>query len=322
LRWKSRIAYRHGEIYLDLKNREELIIGSRGSKLALWQAEWVKSRLEDLDPSIKVRIEIIKTTGDVIKDQPLSIIGGKGVFTKEIEEALLQGVIDIAVHSLKDLPTILPDGLMIAAITEREDPRDALVLQAEDKSDNASIKTLPEGATVGTSSPRRLAQLKALRPDLNIKELRGNVDTRLRKLDDGQYSAIILASAGLCRLGLHNRISASISIDEILPAVGQGALGIEVRRDDQRTIELLSKLNHTNTHLACTAERAFLRALGGGCQLPIAAHAIVEENRLTLYGLIADPTSNRIVRSNISGILSDTVRLGEALANQLNSSLL
>src|SRR5215217_6638421 len=208
-----------------------LIIGSRGSKLALWQAEQARARLQALNPQLKVHIEIIKTTGDV-KNDPLSVIGGKGVFTKELEDALLDGRIDIAVHSLKDLPTILPDELLIAAICEREDARDALVLRAG-SSENGSLLHLPHGAVVGTSSQRRLAQLKALRSDVVVRDLRGNVDTRIRKLDEGQYDAVILASAGLVRLGLQNRISARIASSEMLPAVGQGAIAIETRSDNE-----------------------------------------------------------------------------------------
>src|SRR5215813_12525174 len=203
-----------------------LVIGSRGSKLALWQAEQVRNAIELLEPESKVRIEIIKTTGDV-KNEPLTLIGGKGVFTKELEEALLDGRIDVAVHSLKDLPTILPPELTIAAICKREYPRDALVLGVEADNGYASLRKLPHRSVVGTSSQRRAAQLKALRPDIEIKDLRGNVDTRLRKLDEGQYKAVILASAGLRRLGLESRISAPIPTSEMLPAVGQGALAIE-----------------------------------------------------------------------------------------------
>src|SRR6185312_1757133 len=215
-------------------NSRALVIGSRGSKLALWQAEQARQRLLDLNPQIEVRIEIIKTTGDV-KNDPLSVIGGKGVFTKELEDALLDGRIDLAVHSLKDLPTILPEGLSIAAICEREDARDALVLRAGVK--NGSLLHLPQGAIIGTSSQRRLAQLKALRSDVVVKDLRGNVDTRVRKLDEGQYDALILASAGLIRLGLEDRISARIPIDQMLPAVGQGAIAIEIRNDNEFAVE-------------------------------------------------------------------------------------
>src|SRR5215216_804848 len=201
----------------------EIIIGSRGSKLALWQSEWVKARLEALEPGVSVRIEIIKTTGDVRLDVPLSTIGGQGAFTKELEVALLDKRIDVAVHSLKDLPTVNPEGLSITATPEREDARDALVLRSGADSDGASIQNLPAGSVVGTSSLRRIAQLKHLRPDVRVKDLRGNVDTRLRKLDSGEYDAVILASAGLRRLGFGQRISAAIAQTEMLSAVGQGS---------------------------------------------------------------------------------------------------
>ena len=222
----------------------EIVIGSRGSKLALWQSEWVKARLEALEPDVSVRIEIIKTMGDVRLDVPLSTIGGQGAFTKELEVALLDRRVDVAVHSLKDLPTVIPEGLAITATPERDDPRDALVLRAGAVSENASLRNLATGAVVGTSSLRRIAQLKHLRPDVQVKDLRGNVDTRLRKLDSGDYDALILASAGLRRLGLRERISAAIDPEEMLPAVGQGALGIETRSDDEETIALVSRLDN------------------------------------------------------------------------------
>ena len=290
-----------------------LVIGSRGSKLALWQAEQARQRLEALTPGIEIKIEIIKTTGDV-KSEPLSVIGGKGVFTKELEDALLDGRIDIAVHSLKDLPTILPDDLSVSAICEREDARDALVLRADLHDPNACLWSLPEHAVVGTSSQRRLAQLKALRRDVVIKDLRGNVDTRIRKLDEGQYDAVILASAGLLRLGLENRISAKIPIREMLPAVGQGAIAIETRSDDEFAVKTTSRLDHRATRIACLAERSFLRGLGGGCQLPIAAHAIFDRDLLVLDGLVARPDGSEIWRDRISGPPEDAEQLGSSLA--------
>jgi hydroxymethylbilane synthase len=215
------------------------------------------------------------------------------------------------------LPTIIPNGLTIAAICKREDPRDALVLHRKLEGSQTSVLSLPKGATIGTSSPRRLAQLKYLRADLIINELRGNVDTRLRKLDEGQYDALVLACAGLRRLGLENRISAALLATEMLPAVGQGALGIETRGDDEATIAAVSKLDHKFTRLACTAERAFLRSLGGGCQLPIAAHAGVREKRIRLDGLVADPQGRRIVRDRISGSLDEAEQLGTELGERL-----
>src|ERR1700752_2258527 len=256
----------------DWPMNHSIVIGSRGSKLALWQAEHVKSQLLQIDRKTEVRIEIIKTTGDV-KSDPLTLIGGKGVFTKELEDALLDGRIDLAVHSLKDLPTILPEGLSISAICEREDARDALVLRSGFEAEHASLAGLPVGAVVGTSSQRRLSQLKALRADVVVADLRGNVDTRIRKLDEGQYDAVILATAGLVRLGLQDRISARISVTEMLPAVGQGAVAIETVDHNEYAVEATRKLDHLHTRLACLAERSFLRSLGGGCQFPIAAHA-------------------------------------------------
>jgi len=293
-----------------------LVIGSRGSKLALWQAEQARERLRLLNPQIDVRIEIIKTTGDV-KNDPLSVIGGKGVFTKELEDALLDRRIDMAVHSLKDLPTILADGLSIAAICEREDARDALVLRAG--SDGGSLMDLREGAIVGTSSQRRLAQLKALRRDVEVRDLRGNVDTRIRKLDEGQYDAVILASAGLVRLGLQDRISARIAVSEMLPAVGQGAIAIETRSDNEFAVQSASRLDHRETRVACLAERAFLRGLGGGCQFPIAAHAVLDDGLLKLDGLVAKPDGSEILRHSLSGSPADPEALGSSLAAALSA---
>lgn len=293
-----------------------LVIGSRGSKLALWQAEQAKARLIELHPEIDIRVEIIKTTGDV-KTDPLSVIGGKGVFTKELEDALLDGRIDLAVHSLKDLPTILPDGLGITAICKRDDPRDALVVRDEIKARAGSILNLPEQAVVGTSSQRRVAQLKSLRGDVVVKDVRGNVDTRLRKLDEGQYDALILASAGLRRLELEDRINAAISLDEMVPAVGQGAIAIETRADDGFTVAMTSGLDHRETRLACLAERAFLRSLGGGCQFPIAGHAIIENEEMTLVGLVAMPDGSKILRDQLSGPPDNAEEIGSSLAARL-----
>lgn len=290
-----------------------LVVGSRGSKLALWQAEQARQRLQLMNPQTEVKIDIIKTTGDV-KTEPLSVIGGKGVFTKELEDALLDGRIDIAVHSLKDLPTTLPEGLSISAICKREDARDALVLRADLHDSDASLSSLPQSAVVGTSSQRRLAQLRALRADVVVKDLRGNVDTRIRKLDEGQYDAVILASAGLLRLGLEERISARIPLNEILPAVGQGAIAIEVRSDNTFAVETTSRLDHRETRLACLAERAFLRGLGGGCQLPIAAHATIDADSLNLDGLVATPDGSEIWRDRLSGPVDRAEEIGSSLA--------
>jgi hydroxymethylbilane synthase len=289
----------------------QLVIGSRGSKLALWQAEQARDALL---PQLDVRIEVIKTTGDV-KSDPLSVIGGKGVFTKELEDALLDGRIDIAVHSLKDLPTVLADGLTISAICEREDPRDALVLRAESTVD--AIENLRRGAIVGTSSQRRVAQLRSWRDDLVIEDLRGNVDTRIRKLDEGQYDAVILASAGLVRLGLQERISLRIPISRMLPAVGQGAIAIETRSDDDVAVEATGRLDHRETHVACLAERAFLRGLGGGCQLPIAGHARFEGELLKLDGLVARPDGSKRLQDSLSGSPDTAEAMGASLASTL-----
>ena len=295
----------------------KLVIGSRGSKLALKQAEWVKDKLTLLNPELEITIQIVKTTGDV-KSEPLSVIGGKGVFTKELEEALLERQIDLAVHSLKDLPTFVPDALTIAAIADREDPRDALVFGHDlGSTPIRSIADLPKNAVVGTSSQRRAAQLRLHRQDLVIKELRGNVDTRLRKLDDGQYDALILAIAGLRRLGLENRIGHPVSTEEMLPAVGQGAIGIETRVDNESAIVVTRQLEDQTTRTAVTAERAFLQALGGGCLLPIAALAVVHQDEMKLEGLVASPDGARVLRDTTLGACSDAIRLGESLAQRL-----
>lgn len=293
----------------------ELIIGSRGSKLALWQSEWVKARLESFGAA--VRIEIFKTSGDVMRDVPLALIGGQGAFTKELEVALLDRRVDIAVHSLKDLPTVTPEGLAITATPEREDPRDALVLRADADSRGASLAKLNEGAVVGTSSLRRISQLKHLRPDLSVKDLRGNVDTRLRKLDAGDYDAVILASAGLRRLGFGGRISAPIETDVMLPAVSQGALGIETRADDDETNALVSRLDNAQTRAEVLAERALLRSLGGGCQVPIAAHATVGGASIRLEGLVAALDGSQVIRDSIEGDAADAGRIGERLAARM-----
>jgi hydroxymethylbilane synthase len=294
-----------------------LVIGSRGSKLALWQSEWVRARLAELDPSVSVRIEVIKTMGDVRRDVPLSTIGGQGAFTKELEVALLDGRIDIAVHSLKDLPTVIPEGLRITATPVREDVRDALILPAGAGARASSLRDLPAGASVGTSSLRRIAQLRHLRPDVAVKDLRGNVDTRLRKLDEGEYDAIILAAAGLRRLGFAERISAPIEISEMLPAVGQGSLGVETRADAAQTNALVSRLDHAETRAAVVAERALLRHLGGGCQVPIAAHATVAGDTLRLAALVATLDGAEIIRDTLEGPAAEAERLGETLAARL-----
>lgn len=295
---------------------KRFVIGSRGSQLALAQAHWAMNTLAAAHPQIEIEIEIIKTTGDV-KADPLSQIGGKGVFTKELEDALLSRRIDLAVHSLKDLPTVLPESLTLAAISEREDPRDAMVLPAQSPLRCSKLGDLPVAAVVGTSSPRRLAQARYARPDLAVRELRGNVDTRLRKLDEGQYDCIILAAAGLRRLGLVDRITAPLATDQMVPAVGQGAIGIETRADDSQCCEFARLLNHEPTEIACRAERALLRALGGGCSLPIAAHAVVSSHGLELVGLVASRDGSQQVRDEVAGPCDQPELLGATLANRL-----
>jgi hydroxymethylbilane synthase len=284
-----------------------LSIGSRGSQLALWQARWIQVRLQGF--GVESRIEIIHTTGDKITDVALSKVGTKGLFTKEIEEALLSGVIDLAVHSLKDMPTDLPDGLTLGAIPEREDPRDAMV--------GSSLDALAPKAKVGTSSLRRAAQLRAKKPDLEIENIRGNVDTRLRKLDEGQYDAIVLASAGLRRLGLENRITELLDPEVMCPAVGQGALAVETRADGGAALEIAKRLEHRDSRIAVTAERAVLRALGGGCQVPIGAYATVDADAVHLRAIIVSPDGTEIIREHVSGPAGDAANLGRALGDRL-----
>jgi len=283
-----------------------LVIASRGSQLALWQARWVSARLTALGH--ECRIEIIKTTGDKITDVPLAKVGTKGLFTKEIEEALLDGRADLAVHSLKDLPTELPEGLVLAAVPEREDARDAVV--------GKRLADLPAGAKVGTSSLRRSAQLRKLRPDLVIESVRGNLDTRLRKLDEGQYDAILLAAAGLKRLGWGDRIAEILPAETMCSAVGQGALAIETRASGAG-FEVVQAMDHADTHAAVLAERGVLSALGGGCQVPIGAHATVEGERLDLLGVVASPGGDEVIRGAASGAASQAESLGRALGNEL-----
>ena len=284
-----------------------LTIGSRGSQLALWQARWIKGRLEEMGESC--RIEIIKTTGDKITDVPLAKVGAKGLFTKEIEEALVGGDIDLAVHSMKDLPTELPEGLAITAVPEREDPRDALI--------GRRLHDLAEGSKVGTSSLRRAAQLRALRPDLRVEPVRGNLDTRLRKLEEGRYSAIVLAAAGLKRMGWDDRIAEILSTNYMCPAVGQGALAIETRADDGPSAEVCRKLDHPATRIAVSAERALLAALGGGCQVPIGAYATLNGVELHLTAVVCTPDGDRLIRRNTSGPVDTAEALGRELADTL-----
>jgi hydroxymethylbilane synthase len=287
-----------------------LVIGSRGSKLALWQSNWVKDQLAAR--SIASRIEIIKTTGDKITDVPLAKVGTKGLFTKELEEALLAGEIDIAVHSLKDMPTELPAGCELLAVPVREDPRDAII--------GRPLQQLSIGAKVGTSSLRRTAQLMALRPDLQVTDLRGNLDTRLRKLDEGHYEAILLAAAGLERLGWATRIAERLPIDVMCPAVGQGALAIEGRADDPSVYEMLQWFDDEPTRLCVTAERTLLGALGGGCQVPIGAHARLVEDKLHMTSIVAAPDGTQIIRRDGQARPTDGKQLALDLARQLREA--
>jgi len=292
--------------------RSTLVIGTRGSQLAIWQAEWVQGQLKQIVPDVTVVLQRIQTSGDKIQDVPLAKVGGKGLFVKEIEEALLRKDIDLAVHSMKDMPAVLPDGLRIVCIPEREDPRDALLTR-----DGKTLDTLPMGARVGTSSLRRQSQLLHARPDLRIEMLRGNVDTRLRKLQENHFDAIVLAASGLMRLGWESHISECLSVDVSLPAIGQGALGIEGRTDDGFVHDVLARLEHHPTRVTVTAERALLKRLEGGCQVPIAGHAVLDGECLTLDGLVASLDGKRCVRYSLSGSMSEAESLGTKVAEEL-----
>ena len=289
-----------------------LTIGTRGSKLALWQANWVKDALTARDDGLKVDIAIIKTKGDKILDVPLAKVGGKGLFVKEIEEALLDQTVDLAVHSMKDMPAELPDGLCIGAIPRREASHDVLISRQE-----KSLADLKKGAAVGTSSLRRAAQLLNVRPDLMITPLRGNLDTRLRKLDAGEMDAIVLAAAGVKRLGLAHRISENLGDEVMLAAAGQGALCIEIRENDARTAAVVGTLDHGETRRTVLGERAFLHRMGGSCQVPIAAHGHITDGQYCLAGLVAEIDGSLILRESLAGSADDTERIGIELADRL-----
>jgi hydroxymethylbilane synthase len=283
--------------------------------LALQQSGMIKSVLEKLWPAMSVEIRIIKTTGDKITDVPLAKVGGKGLFVKEIEDALLEGSVDIAVHSMKDVPAVLPEGLAIAAVPEREDPRDALIIR------NAkNLAGLPKGAAIGTSSLRRSAQMLAIRPDFEVRTLRGNLDTRLRKLNDGLYDAIILAAAGLRRMGWQDRITEYLDPSQFIPAIGQGALGIEARSADARIAEALKPLNHLATAAAVQAERSLLNELEGGCQVPIGGHARLVGDTVELAGIVASLDGRRVFRASGSAPAREAVELGKRVAADLLGS--
>jgi len=287
-------------------------IGSRGSPLALWQANWIKDQLESRNPDIPVEIVIIKTSGDKIPDVPLAKIGGKGLFVKELEEALLRKDVDFAVHSMKDMPIKFPFALCIASVTKRENPFDALISR-----NNIKLNDLPKGAKIGTGSLRRASQLLHYRPDLNLIPLRGNVETRIKKLETEGLDAIILATAGLIRLGWGDKISEIISPEILLPAMGQGAVGIEARKHDVDNQILLADMDDENTHLALDAERAVVTQLEGGCNVPIGAFAIIEGNEMTLRGLVASLDGKTLYKKELKGDKVNAVALGNEMGNAL-----
>jgi len=293
-------------------SKNQIRIATRKSPLAMWQAEHVSARLIEAHPGLEVELVTFTTQGDKILDTPLAKIGGKGLFVKELERAMLDGEADIAVHSMKDVPVELPDGLYLPVVLKREDPRDAFV-----SNNYKDFSELPEGARLGTSSLRRQCQLKEARPDLQILDLRGNVNTRLAKLDAGDYDAIILACAGLKRLGFDERITASMSPDTSLPAIGQGAIGIECRKDDAAINNLIAVLDDPVTHICVEAERAMNERLGGGCQVPIAGFAELNDEQLQLRGLVGRTDGSEILRSAIFGQPSEAASMGTALAEEL-----
>lgn len=292
--------------------RTTLVLGTRASKLALQQSEWFQAQVQAIAPDVTVTLTRIQTSGDKIVDVPLAKIGGKGLFVKEIEEALLSGEIDFAVHSMKDVPTQLPDGLEILCVPPREDSRDALISRT-----GCRFQELPVGARVGSSSLRRQSQFLHARPDLRIEMLRGNLDTRLKKLKEGQFDAIILAAAGLRRLGWTEEITEYLDPQLCLPAIGQGALGIEGRSDDQFVRSILNRLTHPPTQVAVTAERALLHRLEGGCQVPIAAYATLTNGQLHLEGLVASVDGKTVIRDAVQGARAEAQVLGTRLAERL-----
>ncbi|MCD6353016.1 MAG: hydroxymethylbilane synthase [Proteobacteria bacterium] len=289
-------------------------MGTRGSALALCQTNRVKERLEERYPHLSFQVVTIKTTGDKITDVPLAKVGGKGLFVKEIEEALLERRIDLAVHSMKDLPGVLPPDLILGAITKREDPRDIFISRKE-----KYLKRLPRGARIGTSSLRRQSQLLSFRPDFIIDPLRGNLDTRIKRLETSKLDGIIVAAAGIIRMGWKDKITQYLPATTILPAIGQGALGIETRRDDAETNKLIFSLNHLETSRTVGAERAFLKRLEGGCQVPIAGFGMIEKGLLSLEGLIGSLDGKVVVRDRIEGVPEEAERMGIALAEKLLS---
>ncbi|MDT3699633.1 MAG: hydroxymethylbilane synthase [Thermincola sp.] len=290
----------------------EIIVGTRESALAMWQTNWVVDSLKKMNPEYTFQIVSMKTQGDKILDVALAKIGDKGLFTKELEAAMLNREIDLAVHSMKDLPTVLPEGLTIGAMCERVDPRDVVISR-----EGVPLGQLPEGAMIGTSSLRRCAQLLNYRPDLQLEPLRGNLNTRMAKLERNNLDAIILAAAGVERLGWGDRITERLSIDVCLPAVGQGSIGIEIREGDQEVSAVVQKINHAPTWAAITAERALLKKLEGGCQIPIGALGTVDGDQLTLKGVVAGLDGQELIRDQISGPVAEAAALGVNLALRL-----
>jgi hydroxymethylbilane synthase len=290
----------------------QLRIATRGSPLALWQARHVATRLEALHSGLTVSLVTMKTRGDKLLDAPLAKVGGKGLFVKELEAGLLDGRADLAVHSLKDVPVEFPPGLELTLVMEREDPRDAFV-----SNNYQALAEMPDGSLIGTSSLRRQTQIREAYPHLEVDWLRGNVNTRLAKLDAGEFDAIILASAGLQRLGMEDRIRAPLQPEECLPAIGQGVLGIEIRSDDEAVRELIAPLAHADTALRITAERALNATLNGGCQVPIAGYALLEGDQIYLRGLVGEPDGSKILRAEIRGNSNQAHALGVELAQQL-----
>ncbi len=293
-------------------SRDRLTIGTRGSKLALWQSEYIKTRVEEIT-GLPVDLKVIKTTGDKILDVPLAKVGGKGLFTKELEVELLAGTVDLCVHSMKDVPTELPEGCVIAATPERVDPRDVIVSGPA----AYTLETLPQGAKLGTSSLRRRSQVVALRPDLEIVDVRGNLDTRMRKAETGEVDAVILASAGITRMGWSERITHYIETDQMVSAVGQGAIGVEIREDDPFMAEVCEALSHDETFRCVTAERVVMRSLEGGCQVPIGAYARIEDGEMVMDAFVGSVDGTQIVRHRLTGPAGEPVALGNAMVESL-----
>ena len=292
-------------------SREKLTIGTRGSKLALWQSEYIKGLVEEIT-GLPVELKIIKTTGDKILDVPLAKVGGKGLFTKELEVELMAGTVDLCVHSMKDVPTELPEGLGIAAMPPRVDPRDAIVSGA-----GYSLESLPQGAKVGTSSLRRIAQVRALRPDVQIVDVRGNLDTRMRKAENGEVDVVILASAGITRMGWADRITGYIPTEQMVSAVGQGAIGIEIRENDEFMMDVMDKIGDGPTMLCVTAERVVMNKLEGGCQVPIGAYAQLDGDTLVMDAVVGSVAGDRILRAHLEGPASQPIELGEKIVAEL-----